>query len=247
MVETSAQQLLETLEKTWPAAATYVRSGWVIRQGSGGGKRVSAGTAERPGTVPDIDLAEAEMTGLDQPHLFMVRQGEEALDQALAARGYAVIDPVEILTCPIRVLTETPAPRLSGFAVFPPLAVMKEIWEAGGIGPARLDVMGRAALEKTTILGRKGDHVAAAAYVGLHENVAMIHALEVVERHRRQGIGHNIMKFAAGWAQDRGATQLSAAVTEENRAARALYTNIGMTVAARYHYRIGPSKHLGRD
>ena len=78
MVETSAQQLLETLEKTWPAAATYVRSGWVIRQGNGGGKRVSAGTAERPGTVPDIDLAEAEMTGLDQPHLFMVRQGEEA-------------------------------------------------------------------------------------------------------------------------------------------------------------------------
>ena len=230
--------VFDATEATWPAAASYFREGWQIRDGKGGGKRVSACTATTPGTVPDVDLAEAEMTRLNQPHLFMVRRGEDALDAELSSRGYAIIDPVDMLIAPLSTLTETPAQHLSGFEVYPPLAVMKEIWAEGGIGPARLDVMDRSITPKTTILGRKGDHAAGTAYVGIHENIAMIHALEVAPRHRRKGMAHNIMKFAASWAQDRGAAFIAALVTHDNAAALALYTNLGMQSVAQYHYRI---------
>lgn len=238
MTQPDVFKLYDVCEATWPAAGVKARGGWVIRDGKGGGKRVSACTADQIGAVPDIAVAEAEMTRLGQPHLFMIRQGEGALDAALDARGYDVIDRVNLYAAAIGALTKEPADKLSGFAVFPPLAVMKEIWEAGGIGPARVSVMERARVEKTSILGRLGDHVAGTVYVGLHEDVAMVHALEVSKSCRRRGMGRNIMRNAVKWAQDQGAAHLAVIVTQANVGGNALYTNMGMQCVGQYHYRI---------
>ena len=225
-------------EATWPAASARRVGPWTIRDGAGGGKRVSAATADGADWAGALDQAEAAMEDLDQPRLFMLREGETALDVALAARGYGVIDPVHIYACPVSRLLDIPRPRVSGFAIWEPLAIMKELWAEGGIGPARVEVMRRATSPKTAILGRHGDRAAATAYVGLDQGIAMLHALEVAPDHRRQGVATTTMGHAAHWAQSQGAKMFSVLVTQQNTAANALYSALGMEIVGGYHYRI---------
>ena len=91
---------------------------------------------------------------------------------------------------------------------------------------------------KTAILARIKDQPAGVAFVALHKNIAMIHAIEVLPRFQRLGVGTNIMRAAAFWAQDHDAHTLSLLVTRANLPANALYTSIGMQVVGHYHYRL---------
>ena len=59
-----------------------------MREGRGGGKRVSSVSAVRDWEPDDIPLAEAALAKLGQEPLFQLRNGEAALDAELAARGY---------------------------------------------------------------------------------------------------------------------------------------------------------------
>ena len=63
-------------------------------------------------------------------------------------------------------------------------------------------------------------------------------AVAVLEAERRKGAGAMLIRGAANWAEEAGADVLALAVTEANGSARALYEKLGMTVSARYHYRI---------
>ncbi|MFT6931657.1 MAG: GNAT superfamily N-acetyltransferase [Paracoccaceae bacterium] len=233
----SPDVLFDAIEATWPAAQIHRVGPWTIRDGQGGGKRVAAITADGPWTFDDIAQAETAQDALDQPHLFMLRPGQDALDQALASRGYQVIDPVVIFACPTPDLMAQ-TPPLSTFPIWPPLAIMAEIWNEGGIGAARLDVMHRAGGPKTAILGRHNDHPVATTYVALHKEIAMLHALEVRTSARRNGVGLGMMHAAANWAHTQGAPWFALMTTRENAPALGLYTSLGMQVMGHYHYRI---------
>lgn len=230
--------LYDVVEATWPPARSWRLGPWTIRDGAGGGKRVSAATAEAPFSDDDFARAETAMADLGQPALFMIRDGEDLLDQQLAARGYRVIDPVVIYSIAVARLLERPLPPVSGFALWPPLAIMRDLWAAGGIGPARIGVMDRAQGPKTAILGRSQEQPAGVGFVAIHDKTAMIHAIEVAPKLRRLGTGRNILGAAAAWAQDHGATDLSLVVTRANTGANALYAALGMVVVGQYHYRI---------
>jgi ribosomal protein S18 acetylase RimI-like enzyme len=91
---------------------------------------------------------------------------------------------------------------------------------------------------KTAILSRKGDRSAGVAFVARHGDEAMLHGLEVSPALRRQGLGQTLLRAAANWAADQGATRLSLVVTRQNAAARALYARLGMGVVGQYHYRM---------
>ncbi len=67
------------IDATWPTAELTHAGGFAIRRGAGGGSRVSASTALTPG-AGDIAEAEAAMAALGQPGLFMIRDGDAALD-----------------------------------------------------------------------------------------------------------------------------------------------------------------------
>ncbi|WP_299685406.1 GNAT family N-acetyltransferase [uncultured Tateyamaria sp.] len=236
---TDPAPLLDAIEATWPPARTMREGPWTIRDGAGGGKRVSAATAEAPVTADDIATAEAAMLALDQPRLFMLRPDEAALDRQLADRGYEVIDPVNLYVAPVELLTDVPIPRVTAFAIWEPLAIMAEIWETGGIGPARLDVMHRAAV-KTGILARHADKPAGAGFVALHGGIAMAHAVEVLPHQRRKGVAQWIMRRAAFWAAEQGADRLAVLCTAANGPANALYQRLGFSALTGYHYRIHP-------
>lgn len=230
-------RIYATLEATWPAAAYHRHGPWLIREGQGGGQRVSATTAEGPFLAEDISAAESAMQALGQPLLFMIRQGDDLLDTALAARGYQRHDPVLAYAAPTGLLATPAPPAMSAFAIWPPLNIAAQLWADAGIGPGRLAVMQRVKGPKTTILGRLNDRASGIAFVACHGKTAMLHALEVCPAQRRQGSANNIMRAAAIWAQDQGAETLSLAVTEQNAPARALYASLGMEVVGPYHYR----------
>jgi ribosomal protein S18 acetylase RimI-like enzyme len=229
--------IYEVLEQTWPAASLTRVGPWLIREGKGGGQRVSAATAEAAVQAGDIAQAEAAMRGLGQAPLFMIRHSDSALDALLDARGYVRHDPVVVYAASVARLVDPAPSAMSAFPTWPPLSIAAQIWADAGIGPGRLAVMDRVAGAKTAILGRVNDRASGVAFVGCHGKTAMLHALEVSPSQRRQGSANNIMRMAAVWAQDQGADTLCLAVTEANAGARALYASLGMEAVGTYHYR----------
>lgn len=227
----------DVIDQTWPAAARHAVGPFTLREGQGGGSRVSAATADGPVTDQDITQVEEAMRDLGQKQIFMIRPGDEALDAQLDARGYQVVDAVTIYACPAKQLTDIEIPRVTVFTIWEPLAIMREIWAAGGIGPARLAVMGRAKGPKTGILLRQNDKPGGAAYAAIHDGVAMVHAVEIVPFQRKQGLGKWAMRGAAFWALENGAETLSVMCTDVNEGANALYRSLGMQPVSQYHYR----------
>lgn len=225
--------LAEVMEATWPPASRSRLGPFTLRDGAGGGKRVSAASLEGPFSDQDLDALEAAMA---EP-LMLVREGEAALDAALDARGWRVVDPVVAYAAPVADLTAD-LPPLAAFPHWPPLEIARSLWAEGGIGPARIAVMERVTGAKAALLGRIDDRSAGMAFVACHGTEAMVHALEVRDSHRRQGLGRNLLHAAANWAADQGATRLSLVVTRQNTAARSLYARLGMGVVGQYHYRM---------
>lgn len=227
----------DVIDGTWPAARYEQHGVWTLRDGQGGGSRVSAGTANGPVNADDITSAEAAMRALEQTPLFMIGDDDQDLDTQLALRGYAVKDPVNVYTCTPEALADQPMPRVTVIPVWEPLAIMREIWMTGGIGPARLAIMDRAFGPKTGFLARHRDKPAGAAYVAMHQGIAMVHAVEILPDQRRAGIGGWIMRAAAFWALENGAHTLAVMCTRANTGANALYASLGMQVVGHYHYR----------
>lgn len=183
------------------------------------------------------------MRALGQDCLFMVQPGQAALDASLAAEGYDVIDPTNGYATPVETLTDIAIPRVTAFVIWEPLAIMEEIWAAGGIGPARLAVMARAQT-KTAILARWNEKPAGAGFVAIHAGIAMVHAVEVLAHQRRQGVAQWIMRRAAFWAQENGAHTLAVLTTAANGPANALYQGLGFAPVGGYHYRSKPAQDI---
>ena len=98
--------------------------------------------------------------------------------------------------------------------------------------------MTRPAGPRITLLARADDRPVGVAFVAIDDNIAMIHAIEVVANHRRKGAGEILLRGAASFAAENGADWLALAVTEANAPARALYEKLGMRLAGGYHYRV---------
>ena len=81
--------LAEVMEATWPPASSWQFGPFTLRDGAGGGKRVSAASLDGSFTKADLDALEAAMPA----PLMLVRAGETALDAALDARGWQIVDP----------------------------------------------------------------------------------------------------------------------------------------------------------
>lgn len=230
----SAGSLYAVCEATWPPASSVIVDGWTLRDGAGGGKRVSAATRAKPEAI--VESAEMVMRAADEPPLFMVRRGEDDLDQLLDARGYQLLDPTNMYACPVERLTDIPIPRVTAFSIWEPLAIMREIWAQGGIGPARIAVMDRART-KTAILARWNEKPAGVGFAAIHDGICMVHAVEVLGHQRRQGVAGWIMRKAAFYAAEQGAVTLSVLCTVANAPANALYASLGFELVGRYHYR----------
>ena len=230
-------QLYETVDATWPAAA-YCRVGpWTIREGRGGGKRVSAASLQSDFSPADIAVGQARMAALGQTPLFLVREGEDRLDRTLDDYGYSIIDPVSFYACPVAALTTGHFTASVETTQWPPSDSAKKIWAEGGIGPERLDVMNRVKGPKSVIAAQSGGEIAGVGFTAVAAKIAMIHAIEVSPKMRRRRAGTAVLHLAADWAKKTGCDYLTLAVTDANRPANALYSKLGMSLVGSYHYR----------
>lgn len=235
MIRPDRGEIFAAIDATWPAARYLDIPGWCVREGAGGGNRVSAATATRD--APDISAMEAAQAKLGQHPLVMVRPDERVLDARLEDAGYRIKDPVVVLASPVERLAKAPPPVSAFHVTWPPMQIQAELWAEGGIGPARLAVMDRVTGPRLALLGRAEDQPAGTAFAAIHGDIAMLHALEVAPRLRRNGVGLHLMQGAALWARDKGAAWMAVLVTVANTPARALYASLGMEAVEEYHYR----------
>jgi len=229
--------LLDAFAATWPPAEAATHGGLRTGRGQGGGGRVSSTRAVGAWQAEDLDAAEAQHRAWGQAPLVMADE-DEALARHLAARGgWRRVKPTALLAAPIAALADSPPRPMTAFTVaWPPLAVQRALWAAGGVDAARQAVMARVAGPKIALLGRGQDHPAAAAFAAAHGTVAFVHAMEVASALRRQGLGAALLRKAAAWAQAQGASRLALTVQMENEGALALYRGLGFAEAGRYAY-----------
>lgn len=229
MILPGAPEVFAALDATWPAAEYRALGPFRLRRGEGGGKRVSAASAEGPATSGDIAAAENGMRAMGQVPLFALREGEDGLDAVLAGRGYGIVDPVTLYAAPTRSGPD-PAPR----EITPALAAL---WAGGGIGPGRRAVMERVTGAKAVLALPGSGTPSAALFIARADGGAMLHALHVAPAARRQGLGRALTLAAIHWAAARGAPWTALAVTDANLPARALYASLGFHPVGRYWYR----------
>lgn len=239
-------ELAPVIAATWPPEQVHAHDPFLIFQAHGGGSRVRAARlADTRGEGAGVSrnqvaTAMRAMTDLGQDPLFMVLNTQGALDVTLDGMDLTIKDPTQALTMPTAELAAAPPP-VTCFEAWPPLAVQEEIWRLDDIGPDRLAIMARAEGPKISLFGRAGDKPAGTAFVACHGDIAMLHALVVAPAARRQGLAGHMMRAAGDWAQRIGATTFCVLVTQQNIAARGLYTSLGFQPVGHYHYRKQPA------
>lgn len=224
-------------EASWPASEYLQAGAFRVGRGMGGGRRVSSARATAAEWQDaDIEAAARIQRDWDQPAVFRVADSEPALADALQERGYADHTPTMMMSCAISALTDRQVPPVTSFALWPPLAIQRDLWTEQGIGAARQAIMARVNLPKAALLGRIRDRAAAVGFVAVADSIAVLHALEVLPAMRRQGLASWTVREAAFWAQKHGASTMLLAVTAENAGAIALYHGLGFSQIASYRY-----------
>lgn len=224
-------RLAERLEATWPPLRKWRQGDWWLREGAGGGQRVSAASPAGSGAVAELDSVIAAMAD----PLFLLDPADHAVDQALAARGFVRHDPVLILSA-------DPS-GMAGQGVefgWPVPQPVQALWAQGKIGPARLAVMDRVQGPKAALWITDQGRPLAVGFCGMAGDFAGVHAVFVAPDQRGQGLGLGLMQGIAHWAVGQGARQLALAVTCANQPARQLYARLGMDEIGASHYRKPP-------
>jgi GNAT superfamily N-acetyltransferase len=236
--------LAPVIAASWPPVSATPIGPFTVPMGAGGGNRVSAIRLTDPAATDAeeaaIDAALAVQAAGGQAPLVMVLDHQSGLEAKLAARGFGQRDATRVLIARCADIAAVPPP-VTCFTPWPPLAIQEEIWAAGGIGPDRITIMERAADPKTSLFGRIEDKPAGSAFIAAVDDVAILHALEVLPEFRRKGLGATMVRTAAEWARTQGATRIAVLVTQANTGAQALYASLGFEPVGLYHYRSGDS------
>ncbi len=237
-VAPSQSDLFEAIDVTWPAFTVHKQGIWTLREGRDAGNRVSSASTDAVPANEDLIDAIKRMRALGQIPQFMVRGNQPELDSLLAKKGYQIGYPVDVLTTKSEDIASYEQSKLEVIFTEAPISILTEIWALGGIFSPRIDVMRRSSKPSAFLLGRKNDRAAAAGFVAVHNDIAMVHAVEVLPFMRRQGVADRMMRGAAWWAVEKGAKYIACLTTTDNVEAQNLYRKMGMEVASHYHYRI---------
>lgn len=232
------------IEATWPPAESVPLGDWTIRRSRHGGRRNGS---VKPQGSPGMALDEALKAVVghymfwEEPAYVQLPAAMTGLDADLAARGWTKEGDSHVLAADAEALAEHGVGGRMLVRVRAPLAAIEELWDAGGIGPARRAVMARAPQPREILMVRETDRVAGAAFIGLHGTIAVPHAIAVAPLYRRRGLGRALMIGAARWAREAGAKTIALSVDVTNEAALGLYESAGFVPVGRYHYRRAPA------
>ncbi len=233
-------RLTAATHATWPAFSTRIVGPFTLREGRGAGRRVSAATAPDTASAAEIAAAARAMQDMGQDPVFSLPEGADALDAALLAAGYSDSLHNDFMAMEASDLAALDLPRVGAFPLWPPLAIVEDIWAETEIDAARRRVIEAVTLPKTAVLARAADKPAGALFIAADGDVAMPHAVVTRTALRRNGAARYAMIAAARWAVAQGCRHVGLAVTSKNHAAIELYKSLGMRRVGGYHYRTRP-------
>jgi ribosomal protein S18 acetylase RimI-like enzyme len=235
--------------RAWPAVVVRAHKGMLLRATGGESRRSNSAAlhacAADLGVDEAIAVAEELYASRGMPCQLQIGPlAPPGIDDALAARGYAVAAPVHVQTAPIDEL----------IAVGPRASARAEITDAPG--PAWIDVeiaRGRFAPIADTFLALLGalpcagfgvayvdGAPAAACLATLEEDVVVVSAMRTLPELRRSGAARALLRAAGEWARARGAALAYLQVETDNAAAQRLYAGAGFATIYGYHYRVRP-------
>ena len=255
MIDLATIKRLEELVLNSSAPRTQLlQGGWLVRLSRDDVKRARSVTALGDGGGElDARISHCEELYARQglPPLFRLTPVSQppGLDEALAVRGYTILEPTSVQTTPIG----------------PELPQAEGKWEVVALDLQRwaedvARLRGSTAAERERHLERMRNHGLPTHQVAVYAEDEIVGSGLVVidgcyagvldmrtrEDYRGRGIGRSILSTLLDFAREAGATTACLSVVEANRPALSLYGKFGFQTAYRYSYRQAPDQG-GRD
>lgn len=233
-----------------PPSLLRLNEGWRLRADGGGTRRANSVLAEYSlsDTPLDekIDHAEVFYERLGKPARFQLCPASQPsnLDDALATRGYRYTGGALVQRAPLtKVLGRVVRQNVPDAVIDPCLTAdwLNLFGQSAG-------VEGRMLEAKRTLFQRIPSHAAfvtlklagipAAVGLGVLEGGQLgLFNMATLPSLRRRGAARAVIHTLAIWGAQMDAKMMYLQVAEENRAARALYAQLGFETLYAYHYR----------
>lgn len=233
--------------------ATAVREqqlydGWLLRWAASPSKRArSVNVVAPPAGALDERLAFARQVYASRgmPLVFRLTEicPDPGLDDALAARGFAVYDETFVMSAPVREpVAGAPAAEALRFVENLPLPrFAAEVGVLRGKSAEHVAEHARRlqalAVKTLPLVAYRGDACVGTALAAFDGDLVGLFDVSTHPDFRRRGIATALMNRLMACAAEHGATQAYLQVESGNVAARSLYARLGFTDCYRYWYR----------
>ena len=241
-------RLIEELSfNAWPALRTVHYDGWILRFADGFSKRANSVNPLYDSTIDPaqkIERCEEIYRAMGLKTIFKLNEAShpQGLDEALAARGYEVVDPVSVQVLEL---------NNDGYAPSGDVEISADA--TGAWLDAYCGMDARAAGARATMERMLGLIVPRAAFAALRDEYGIIACgmgvldggflglfnIIVNKAHRNKGCGKRILSGLLGWARKNGASAAYLQVLKSNSTAIGIYGNFGFREISGYWYRIG--------
>jgi len=241
---TAAIRRMEEMQlNAHPSLQTVVHDGWLLRFAGGYTNRANSVNMLYPSQIPaieKIDFCESAYVAQGLPAVFKITPLSVDLDEALAARGYAVVTPTQVMT------TDISSFRFAGDCT----AVTEGIhadWQAQYFRlhdmkdesiPWARRIQGNIQAQTLTVAVADAGETVACGMCVLEQGYAGLYDIIVSPVHRRRGFGYAVCAALLAEAAKRGAQRAYLQVVAANAAAKALYGKLGFTDMYEYWYRV---------
>ena len=237
----SAERIEQAALNAWPALHQVLHDGALLRFCGGFTKRANSVSIIGPGQRPvaaRIAFCEAlyQQQGLATVFRLTSACPQPDLDDALASRGYALLDPTDVLIADACALAARPQP----------LALSRDAWlthysrlSGSPAHAQRLHSLLLAGIRLPCLFGVAevaGEVVACG--LAVHE-ADLVGLFDIVTdaAHRGQGHGERLTAGLVAWGAACGAQTAYLQVLEANAPAQRLYFRLGFRPKYRYWYR----------
>lgn len=233
--------------RTWPAGTVVHRAGWLLRHCSRMRRRRS-NSALPPARVadPEAEIAQLVRFYAERSARAVVQVSplpwHAELDAHLAARGFAVEAPVQVMTAPVERAAEVDAAdvevRLDARPDEGWLAAVAQVGSRPEPELARLDRPVRFA---TALLDGRPAGVGMFVRDGAW---CAVYGMATAPEARGRGVARAVLRAGARWAAQApaggsgGAAEVFLQVERANAAALRLYSGAGFEFSHLYHYRV---------
>ena len=230
----------------WPALATELFDGWVLRFAGGYTKRANSVTPLVASTLPDEEkIAYCEQRYAEQglPAIFKLTAASQNLDDKLAVRGYSQIDLSSVQQRELLnfAFEADSAVRMSGqvsdlwfekFAELNQVAVVHQT--------AARQMLASYVCPTQFAALYQGEEAIACGFAIIQQYTLVLYDIVSDSQQRRQGYALRLIKQLLAWGKNNGATSAVLQVVVANDPAMALYAKLGFTEQYRYWYRRQP-------